>query len=240
MEDFTTDTFFNGRIRVKQYRYGYRFSIDAVLLAYHARLRYGDRVVDLGTGCCIIPLILVYRYPGIKVYGVEIQEELAHLAAFNVQDNRMDNRISVLCEDLKTLNPEITSGPVDVVVSNPPYRRAQSGRVNPDQQRAIARHEIKVTLYDIVETSRRLLHTAGRFITIYPAERTTDILMQMRSTRIEPKFLRMIHSRPSTDAKLVLVEGIKGGQPGTKIAPPLTIYQEDGSYTDEVKKMFRP
>jgi len=240
MNDFTIDTFFNGHIRVKQPRYGYRFAIDAVLLAYHARLRSGDRVVDLGTGCCIIPLILVYRNPGVKVYGVEVQEELGRLAVFNVQENCMGDRISILCRDLKTLNPDITSGPVDVVVSNPPYRKAQSGRVNPDQQRAIARHEIKTTLYDIVEASRRLLRTAGRFIAIYPAERTTDILMQMRSTRIEPKFLRMIHSGPSTDAKLVLVEGVKGGPPGIKIAPPLTICRKDGSYTDEVKKMFIP
>jgi tRNA1Val (adenine37-N6)-methyltransferase len=239
MEDFTTDTFFRGRIRIKQYRYGYRFSIDAVLLAHHTRLHAGDRVVDLGTGCCIIPLILAYRYPDIKVYGVEIQDELARLAVFNVQENGMDSRISVLCEDLKTLTPDIISGPVDVVVSNPPYRKAQSGRINPDQQRAVARHEIKVTLHDIVEASRRLLHTSGRFVTIYPAERTADVLIQMRSVRIEPKFIRMIHSGPSTDAKLVLVEGIKGGQPGIKIAPPLTIYQEDGSYTDEVKNIFK-
>lgn len=233
----TTDTFFNGRIRVKQDRSGYRFSIDAVLLAGHVNPHPGDNILDLGTGCGIIPLILAYRNPDIKVYGVEVQEELAKIAAVNVKENQMEDQITILCKDMKELKHDMISGPVNLVVSNPPYRKAKSGRINPHQQRAIARHEIKASLSDVVESARRMLSLGGRFVSVYPAERMTDILTQMRLSSIEPKFLRMIHSGWDTEAKLILVEGVKGGGVGIKIAPPLIIYRQDGSYTEEVQKI---
>ena len=233
----TTDTFFNGRIRVKQNRSGYRFSIDAVLLAGHVNPRPGDTILDLGTGCGIIPLMLAQRNPKIKVYGIEVQAELAKIAAVNVKENRREDQIIILCQDMKALKYNMISGPADLVVSNPPYRKADSGRINPEKQRAIARHEIKATLYDVIETANRMLHVAGRFVSIYPAERMTDILAQMRISSIEPKFLRMIHSGWNTEAKLILVEGVKGGRAGIKIGPPLIIYSKDGSYTDEVKEL---
>jgi tRNA1Val (adenine37-N6)-methyltransferase len=240
MTSLTTDTFFNGRIRVKQSRSGYRYSIDAVLLAAQTRPRPDDTVLDLGTGCGIIPLILAYRHPKIKVYGIEVQQDLAAVAALNVEENRMGDRINIYCRDMKTLKHDMTSGPVDLVVSNPPFRKAESGRINPDRQRAVARHEIKATLYDVVATARRMLRTSGRFVMVYLAERMTDILTQMRSAGIEPKTLRMIHSGRDTEAKLILVEGKKGGRPGLKVGPPLIIFRKDGSYTDEVEEIFRP
>ena len=238
MKTLTTDTFFNGRLQVKQNRSGYRFSIDAVLLASHIRLRPGDKVLDLGTGCGIIPLILACQHKKIKIYGIEIQKELAEIALGNVKKNHMEDQITILCCDMKELKHDMVSGPVDLIVCNPPYRKAMSGRVNPDQQKAVARHEIKVNLNDVIETARRMLQTSGRFVMIYPAQRMIDMLTQMRSKGIEPKFFRMIYSDSSSEAKLILVEGIKGGRPGTKIGPPLLIYQKDGSYTDEVKRMM--
>lgn len=240
MKPLTTDTFFNGRIQVKQNQSGYRFSIDAVMLAWHAEPRPGDTILDLGTGCGIIPMILSYRNPKIKIYGIEVQAELADIASLNVSENRMEDQIAILCMDMKTLKHELFSGPVDLVISNPPFRRANSGRINPDPQRAIARHEIKVTLDNVIETARRMLRTAGRFVMIYSAERLTDILTKMRSAAIEPKSIRMIHSTQNTDAKLILVEGKKGGRAGVKISPPLMIYRQNGSYSDEVEKMFMP
>ena len=240
MKSLTTDSLFNGRIRVKQDRAGYRFSMDTVLLANQMKLRPDDTVLDLGTGCGIIPLILAYRHPRIKIYGVEIQKDLAGIAAHNVKKNGMDNRITVHCLDMKALKHEMVLGPVDVVVSNPPYRKANSGRINPDRQRAVARHEIKATLQDVIETSRNMLNHSGRFITIYPAERMTDLLTQMRSADIEPKFLRVVHSKRNKEAKRIIVEGKKGGRLGIKIGPPLIIYKKNGSYSEEVQKMFHP
>ena len=240
MESLTTDTFFDGRIRIKQNRAGYRFSIDSVLLAAQTMPRSDDTLLDLGTGCGIIPLILAYRYPQIRVYGVEVQEDLAGLAKLNVRENGMENRIAIFFKDLKTLSPDTVSGPVDVVVSNPPYRKTDSGRINPNRQRAVARHEIKATLRDVVDTAYRMLKPSGRLIMIYPAERMTDVLTQMRSARMEPKFLRMVHSSAQTDAKMIIVEGKKGGRPGVKIGSPLIIYGKNGSYTEEVENMFNP
>ena len=238
MKDLTTDAFFNGRITIKQSRSGYRFSIDAVLLAAHVKLGPTDTVVDLGTGCGIISIVLAFQNPTVTVCGIEIQKTLADIAALNVKENCLAHRVHVICGDMKTLGPEILPDPADMVVSNPPYRVARSGRINPNRQRAKARHEITVTLSEVVQAAQQMLRTAGKFAMIYPADRITDVLNHMRSNALEPKFLRTIHSRMNTEAKLILVEGVKGGRPGLKIAPPLTIYGEDGSYTQEVQEMF--
>ena len=240
MNSCTTDTFFNGKIRITQDRTGYRFSIDAVLLAYHANPRSGDKVLDLGTGCGIIPLIMAHRLPDIAVYGVEVQPELSELAVSNVKENQLEDRITIFATDMKLIEPSMTAGPVDLVVCNPPFRKPGSGRINPDAQRAVARHEIKVKLGDIIQTSHRMLRKAGRLVVIYTAGRLTDILSLMRTAGIEPKFLRMIHSRQETEAALILIEGVKGGRPDLKIARPLIIYDKKNQYTDEVESMFRP
>jgi len=240
MTFLTSDTFFNGRIKIKQNRCGYRFSIDAVILAAHVLLQTDDTIVDLGTGCGVIPLILAFQNPEVRICGIEVQEGLAALAVQNVQDNAMGPRIRILCRDMKTLTLGMVSGPVSLVISNPPYRKLNSGRLNPNQQRAVARHEVEVVLLDVIETARRILSTSGRFVTIYPAGRITDLLSQMRSSGIEPNNLRMVHSNRFAAAKLILVEGVKAGRPGVKIDPPLFIYRENGAYTKEVQKMFRP
>jgi tRNA1Val (adenine37-N6)-methyltransferase len=240
MNSYTTDTFFNGKIRITQDRTGYRFSIDAVLLAYFADPKPGNKVLDLGTGCGIIPLILAYRQPQIAIYGVEVQMELAELALCNVRENQLEDRIAVFCTDMKLLRPAMTAGPVDLVVCNPPFYRQGSGRINPDAQRAVARHEVKAKLDDIIQVSLRMLRTAGRLVLIYTAGRLTDVLSRMRSDGIEPKFIRMIHSHQDTEAALILVEGVKGGRPDLKIAPPLIIYDKKNNYTDEAESMFKP
>ena len=239
MNSYTTDTFFNGKIRITQNRTGYRFSMDAVLLAYFADPRSGNKVLDLGTGCGIIPLILAHRQPQIAIYGVEVQKELVELALSNVKENQLEDRITVFCTDMKLLRPAMTAGPVDLVVCNPPFYRQGSGRTNPDAQRAVARHEIKSNIGDIIQVSYRMLRTAGRLVLIYTAARLTDILFRMRTDGIEPKFIRMVHSHQDTEAALILVEGVKGGRPDLKIAPPLFIYDKKNDYTDEVESMFR-
>ena len=238
MSIYTTDTFFNGQLSVKQSRHGYRFSIDAVLLAHLAVVRPGERVVDLGAGCGIVSLLLAYKYPDIRLYGIELQQELVIAAKDNVSANHMQDQITILQVDMKTLTTGFVGGPVDLVISNPPYRKSGSGRINPDSQKALARHEINITLEGVIMTALRLLKRAGRFVVIYPAERMADILTRMSSAGIEPKWLCMIHSSQKTHAKLMVIEGVKGGRPRMKIAPPLIIYREDGTYTPTVEKMF--
>lgn len=238
--NLTSDTFFNGQMTICQSRTGYRFSIDAVLLAWHARPQAGDRVLDLGTGCGIIPLIMALREPAAHFWGVDVQPRLAAVAALNVAQNHLRSRIHIRCRNLKHLRPEAFGGPFHLVVSNPPYRKAASGRINPDRQRALARHEIAATVQDVVKTASRMLTPGGRFVTLYPVDRLVDVLETMRALGIEPKLLRLIHSKSGGGAKLFLTEGIKGGRPGIQGAAPLYIYQSEKHFSDEVKRMFEP
>ncbi|MCF8037180.1 MAG: tRNA1(Val) (adenine(37)-N6)-methyltransferase [Desulfobacteraceae bacterium] len=241
MSKWTHDTFFRGRISVKQPPDGYRFSVDAVILGNLARLKPGDRILDLGTGCGVIPLILCYRNPELgRVFGVEIQPELAELAAVNTRENRMDDRITILERDVKSITPADTGGPVDAVVCNPPHFAPNSGRINPDSQKAVARHEIRITLPDLTAAAARMLTPGGRMVVIYPSERLVDLLNAMRRANIEPKELRMIHPGPNSQAQRVLVHATLGKNPGVKVGPPLYIRRDARSYTDELEAMFAP
>jgi tRNA1Val (adenine37-N6)-methyltransferase len=240
MNRYTADTFFNGRIKVRQDKSGYRFSIDAILLADFVGARPKSTVVDLGTGCGIIPLMLALRNPEARFFGVEIQPTLAELAEKNVKDNLLEEKIKIIHNDMQSITNEMISGPVDLVVSNPPYRKVLSGRVNPCLQRAVARHEIKINLKELLKTAERILRPSGRFFTIYPAERSIDLIAGMRETGIEPKRIRSIHSAQGTEARFILMEGVKGGRSGVNIEKPLIIYKNKVDYTDEVEKMFYP
>lgn len=241
MQDrLTRDTFFNGKVTVKQEQVGYRFSIDAVILAHHVRPRPGERVVDLGTGCGIVPLIVAYRHPATHMFGIEIQKELADIADDNVRENGMQETVRIVHGDMQTIQPAMFQGPVDIVVSNPPFHKAASGRINPNRQRAVARHEIRVTLLDVVKAAGDILKTAGLFVLVYTSERLPELVQHMRACRIEPKNVRFIHSRRDSESKLMMMEGIKQGRPGLKVGPPIVIYNEDGTYTKEVADMFLP
>ena len=240
MTTLTSELFFNGRVKIAQDSQGYRFSIDAVLLAGHIQAHAGERIVDLGTGCGVIPLILAYRYPGIRIYGVELQEQLAGMAARNAAENHMEDRITILCRDMKSLNTDQLSGAIDTVVANPPYRKSHSGRINPNRQRAVARHELTVTLHDVIRTARNILKARGRLVMIYPAERIAELMVQMKTLNIEPRLIRAVYPRPGQEAKRIIIEGVKDGRPFARIDPPLVIYNEKGAYSDEVSKMFQP
>lgn len=235
----TTDTLFNGKLLVRQPKDGYRFSIDAVLLGHLASLRPQDRLIDIGAGCGIVSLILAFRFPGICIHAVEIQPVLADLARQNVRQNGLEARIEVAQEDLLRIRQQDTGGPFDLMVCNPPYRKARSGRINPDPQKAMARHELAVSLPDVMAAAARLLKRAGRLALIYPSERMADLMAEMRAANIEPKVLRMIHSRADAGAKLVFVEGSLGGNPGLRVGPPLVIYGKDGKYSPEVERMLQ-
>ena len=238
MSRLTCNAFFNGCLKINQDQSGYRFSIDAVIAAAAVQPKAGDLVLDLGTGCGIIPLILAFRYPDIRICGIEIQADLAGLSRMNVAANHQQDRIVILQADIRDLTPHMVGGVADWIVSNPPYRKARSGRVNPNAQRALARHEINISLKELIESAMRLLRTGGRFLTIYAAERAAELIHEMRLNGIEPKWLQSIHSQAETNAKMVLVQGKKGGRPGLQIAAPLVIYDPEGDYTQAVQAMM--
>jgi len=219
LPDESMDEFMDGRLKLIQSKTGYRFSIDAILLSQFVTIKRGDRVVDLGTGCGIIPLILLLTRPVGQTFGLEIQRDLADQAARNIVLNGYENRMGVILGDIK--HPPFAPSSSDVVTCNPPYRPKNSGRINPDLQRAIARHEMLASLGDILNAASRTLRAKGRLAMIYPAVRLVEILVRMRGFNLEPKRIRVVYPGMESEAKLALIEASLGGRKGLKVLPPL-------------------
>ncbi len=234
----TCDDLFEGRLKVLQKKQGYRFSVDALLLAHFAQPRPTDRTIDLGTGCGIIPLILTFRRQMEKIVGVEIQPSLADLARRNAALNRFSRRIKIWERDIKGLERKVWKEAFDLVVSNPPYRKVGTGRINLRQEKALARHEIKSTLEDILRVTHHLLKEKGRLAMIYPAFRATDLIQELGRFRLEPKRLQFVHSRQQDEARLALVEALKGGGSQVHVLPPLFLFDANDHYTPEATKLF--
>ena len=238
-QEETLDTLFGGRLQIIQKKKGYRFSLDALLLAHFTEPGVQDKILDLGTGCGIIPLILIFHHKAEKVIGVEIQPSLADLARRNAALNHLSSHIEIWEKDLKTLKKESWGRTFDVVFSNPPYRKVGAGRINPWLEKALARHEIKATLNDILQAAHHLLKEKGRLNIIYPASRAADLIQEMRKFHLEPKRLQFIHSHHKDEARLMLLEAIKEGRAQIKVLPPLFIYDSRGFYTSEAQELFR-
>jgi tRNA1Val (adenine37-N6)-methyltransferase len=213
------DTFLNGALRIIQSRHGYRFSVDALLLAEFVSTKRKDIVVDLGAGCGIISLILAIKGEVGFVYGIEFQEELASQAKRNTALNELEHKIAIIRGDLRDLPlaPRIAN----MVVCNPPYRKGKSGRINPDPCKAIARHEIATKVDDILHSGRSLLKPGGRLALIYPANRLAEIFTKMRRHDLEPKQLQLIFPDSTSYAKLAMIEARLQGKSGLRVLPPI-------------------
>lgn len=235
----TLDTLFEGRLKILQKKRAYRFSIDALLLAHFADPGPKDRIIDLGTGCGILPLILLFRRKASRVIGVEIQPSLADLARRNAALNRFTSRIKTWEKDLKELTTRKLKGVSDLVLSNPPYRRVGSGRINPNQEKAMARHEINATLGDLLRVAYHLLKDRGRLVMIYPATRAAELIKEMAGFHLEPKRMQFVHSKEKDEARLVLVEALKEGRAQVRILPPFVLYDSEGGYTPGARELFR-
>jgi len=217
--DEQIDAILDGELKIIQSRHGYRFSVDALLLAEFVSIDAKDVVVDLGAGCGIISLLLARRGGTRYIAGLELQEELVSQAKRNVRLNGFDQNIAIIQGDLRDL--PLAPGCADVVVCNPPYRKGRSGRINPVPDKAIARHEIAMSLADILRAGNVLLRQGGRLVLIYPANRLTEIIAKMRSQDLEPKRLQVIFPDSHTHAKLLMVEGRLGGKPELTVLPPI-------------------
>lgn len=220
-------------LQFQQSTAGYRFSIDPFLLCGFCRIAARDTVIDLGTGVGVIPLLLAVRYGPRECVGVEIQPPAAALARRNCVLNRLEEQIRIVEGDVCRHKELFPPQSVEVVVANPPYRIQETGKTAPDPGRAVARHELAGTLEDFVAAAAYLLKNGGRFYIIYLAERLADLLTMLRHKNIEPKRLRLVHSRAGDPAKLVMIESRRAGRTGLKIEPPLYIYDGD-HYTEEV------
>lgn len=217
--DETVDTFLNGKLRIIQSQRGYRFSVDALLLAEFVSIKDEDLVIDLGAGSGIISLFLATKRKVGFIVGIELQKELASQAQRNVALNELERKIAIIQGDLRHL--PLARGFADVVVCNPPYRQQRSGRISPDESKAIARHEIAASLDAILTAAKALLKPGGRLTLIYPANRLTEVFTKMRKEGLEPKRLQIIFPDSASYAKLALIEGRLQGRSGLKILPPI-------------------
>jgi tRNA1(Val) A37 N6-methylase TrmN6 len=236
--DETMDTLFDGRIRICQSRSGYRFSLDAVLLAHFVRIKAREQIVDLGAGNGAITLMLASLYPDTRVTGIELQESMIRRARRNVALNDLAERVEIVRGDVRAVKGLAQPESFDVAVCNPPYRSPLSGRVSPNPEKRIARHEFTGSLKQFLRTGNRLLHKRGRLALVYPACRCAELLTSMRAAVIEPKRLRLVHSVSASEASLVLAEGVKAGKSGITVEAPLFVYDEDRRYSAEIATML--
>jgi len=229
-----------GGLKIFQSRNGYRFSIDPVLLCDFTHISSAAHVVDLGTGSGIIPLILAHWHDKLKITGIECQPAMVERARRSVKLNKLEDRIDILEADVRQLPDSLVPASFAAVLTNPPYRSADTGRIAPEDERAAARHELAGDFVDFLRAASFLLKNGGKFYVIFLAERLAELMSEMRTFRLEPKRLRMVHSREGKTAKLVLVEGRKNGKPGVQVEPPLVIYKGEGrDYTEEVLEMYK-
>lgn len=238
-EDEAIEDLLQGRLKIIQKKSGYRFSIDAVLLANFAGIKKGDSVVDLGCGSGVIPLILSFRHESINVTGIELDAESADMANRSVAMNNLSEKISIIEGDIRGIKKLFAPEGFGSALANPPYGKLDTGRINPNEQIATARHEVTGSLDDFFQAASYLLKYKGRFSIIYPARRFADVIAEMRAFNIEPKRIQMVYSREGEGARLILAEGVKGGGVEMEVMKPLYIYASDGNYTVEIEEMYR-
>lgn len=216
---------------------GFKFGVDAVLLSHFANVKKKHRVIDLCTGTGIIPFLLEGKYSPKDILGIEIQDEFVDMANRSSALNKTHN-ISFISEDLKNLKALKNIDKADVITVNPPYKLNNSGIVNPSDKLAIARHEIMCNLENVIEASRILLKDNGRIYMVHRPERLADIITLMRKHKIEPKRIQMVHPKLGKSPNIVLVEGQRDGGAFLKWDAPLYVYNEDGSISDEINKIY--
>ena len=224
--------------KIIQKRNGFCFGMDAVLLSGFANVKPGERAVDLGTGTGIIPLLLEAKYQGSHYTGLEIQEEMAEMAARSVALNRLEDKIRIVTGDIKEASRLFGAASFDVVTSNPPYMNDAHGLKNPDLPKAIARHEVLCSLEDVVREGARLLRPGGRFYMVHRPHRLVEIIAVLKEWRLEPKRMKMVHPFVDKEANMVLIEAVRGGKSMIKVEAPIVVYKEPGVYTDEIYTIY--
>lgn len=238
LEDESIDDLQLDNLYLIQKNQGFRFGVDAVLLSNFANVKNKHRVIDLCTGTGIIPFLVYGKYKPKEVIGIEIQEDMVEMANRSVKYNEVENIVKFMNADLKDLSLLKDLGTFDVLTVNPPYKLNNSGILNPDDKLAIARHEILCSLEDVIIASRKLLKDNGRIYMVHRPERLIDIFELMRKHKIEPKRVQMIQPNINKAPNIVLVEGQRDGGAYLKWEAPIYVYNEDGTYTKEINRIY--
>lgn len=226
-------------LKLIQNKNGFCFGVDSVLLSDFAKnIKKNSTVVDIGTGTGIIGILLCGKTNLKKIYGVEIQKQVAQMAKRNIELNGLENRFEIINCDVNQIFDFLEPNSVDCIVTNPPYKKANTGVKNEDETQTIARHEVKCTLEDIIEKGSKLLKDRGEFYMVHRAERLVDIMEFLRKYRLEPKNIRFVHPKQNEKPNLILVKAIKFANPFLKIDKPLVIQDEKGNYTEEINQIY--
>ena len=212
--------------------------MDAVLLSAFARVKKNEKALDLGTGTGILPILLEAKYPGLHYTGLEIQEESADMARRSVSYNGLEERIDIVTGDIKEAASIFGAASFGVITTNPPYMIGDHGLKNQNEALYIARHEALCTLDDILRESAKILKVKGRFYMVHRPFRLPEIMTKMCAYGIEPKRMRLVYPYIDKEPNMVLIEGMKGGNPRMQVEPPLVVYQKDGSYTEELLALY--
>ncbi|MFP2929455.1 tRNA1(Val) (adenine(37)-N6)-methyltransferase [Pyxidicoccus sp. 3LG] len=238
----TLDAICGGEVQVLQRRLGYRFTLDPLLLAHFAVYEGGalrGRLMDLGTGCGIIPLVLARRLARRDITALELQPRLFSLAERNVYLNRCEREVTLVRGDLRCVDEQFPAGSFAHVLCNPPYRSKASGRTSLSVEKAIARHEVTCELPDVARAAEHLLGPRGSLCVVYPASRFSDLVSVLRFHRLEPRTVRWVHPRGDRPAKLVLLHAVKGGRADLMVLPSLVVHADDEhAFTEEVRAMI--
>ncbi len=225
-------------LRLIQKKDGFCFGVDAVLLANFADIRKNDRVLDMGTGTGIIAVLIAAKTAAASVTGLEIQAEMSEMAMRSIKLNGLEEKMKIVCGDIKNAAELFGPSKFEAVVTNPPYMNKGGGLLNPSDTIAVSRHELLCTLEDVISAGGRLLVPGGRFAMVHRPERLADILVLMRSCGVEPKYLRFVHPSPYKKPNMVLIRGARGGKPQLKVLEPLYVYDETGSYSKEINEIY--
>ena len=214
------------------------FGMDAVLLSGFASVREGESCLDLGTGTGIIPLLLSAKTKGRHFTGLEIQEDSAEMAGRSVRLNGLDEKIDIVCGDIRKADELFEKSSFDVIMGNPPYMTDLHGLKNPAETKAIARHEVLCSLDEFVNAAARLVRPGGRFYMVHRPFRIPEIFETLKAHRLEPKRMRLVHPFVDREPSMVLIESVRGGKPRMKVEAPLIIYEKKDVYSEEIRRDY--
>jgi len=226
-------------LTIIQPRHGYRFSLDPLILCDFARILEGEKAADLGVGCGVIPLLLARSAGGTLITGIEMQAEMAGLAMRNVSLNNLSDRISIVQGDVTEVKKYFPGSTFDLVISNPPYRKRGTGRVSPKPGRDNARHESTASLPDFLAAAKYLAKVSGRICFIYHPSRIAELFAEAAVLKLAPLRLRMVHGSAAAEARMFVVEMVKGRKGDVKVLPPLFVYDDHGEYGEEMREILR-
>lgn len=217
---------------------GFCFGIDAVLLSDFAKVKKGARVLDLCTGSGVIPILLAAKTEGSHFTGLELQAEYADMATRSVTLNHLEDKLNIVCGDVKDVKKLFSPASFQVVTVNPPYMTEHHGLTNLYEPKTIARHEVALSLTDVIAAASYVLPENGSFFMIHKPFRLAEIFKVMKEYHIEPKRMRLVHPYVDKEPTMVLIEGLKGGKERITIEPPLVVYKEKNVYSDEIHEIY--